>query len=30
MKAHYGENNFNLAPTYNNIGVVYSNQGRLE
>jgi tetratricopeptide (TPR) repeat protein len=22
-KAHYGENNFNLAKTYNNIGIVY-------
>ncbi len=29
-KAHYGENNFNLAYTYNNIGKVYSNQGNLE
>jgi hypothetical protein len=23
MKAHYGDNNFNLANTYNNIGSVY-------
>ncbi len=23
MKAHYGDNNFNLASTYNNIGIVY-------
>jgi hypothetical protein len=22
-KAHYGDNNFNLASTYNNIGNVY-------
>ncbi len=22
-KAHYGDNNFNLATTYNNIGEVY-------
>ncbi len=22
-KAHYGDNNFNLASTYNNIGEVY-------
>ncbi len=29
-KAHYGENNFNLATTYNNIGLVYKNQGKLE
>jgi tetratricopeptide (TPR) repeat protein len=29
-KEHYGDNNFNLASTYNNIGVVYKNQGRLE
>jgi tetratricopeptide (TPR) repeat protein len=29
-KAHYGDNNFNLATTYNNIGSVYKNQGRLE
>jgi tetratricopeptide (TPR) repeat protein len=29
-KAHYGDNNFNLASTYNNIGSVYRNQGRLE
>ncbi len=30
MKAHYGDNNFNLASTYNNIGNVYSDQGNLE
>jgi hypothetical protein len=29
-KAHYGENNFNLADTYNNIGIVYHDQGRLD
>jgi hypothetical protein len=29
-KTHYGENNFNLASTYNNIGSVYSDQGNLE
>ncbi len=29
-KAHYGDNNFNLASTYNNIGLVYDSQGRLE
>ncbi len=29
-KAHYGDNNFNLATTYNNIGGIYKNQGRLE
>ncbi len=29
-KAHYGDNNFNLATTYNNIGLVYDNQGKLE
>ncbi len=29
-KAHYGENNFNLAITYSNIGTVYDSQGRLE
>jgi tetratricopeptide (TPR) repeat protein len=29
-KAHYGDNNFNLATTYNCIGSVYKNQGRLE
>ncbi len=28
-KAHYGDNNFNLAITYNNIGLVYDNQGKL-
>jgi hypothetical protein len=30
QKAHYGDNNFNLAGVYNNIGAVYDNQGRLE
>ncbi len=30
MKAHYGDNNFNLAITYNNIGGVYDSQGKLE
>ncbi len=30
MKAHYGDNNFNLATTYNNIGSVYKDQGKLE
>ena len=29
-KAHYGDNNFNLAITYLNIGNVYINQGNLE
>jgi hypothetical protein len=29
-KVHYGENNFNLATTYNNIGGVYYNQRKLE
>ncbi len=29
-KAHYGENNFNLASTYGNIGNVYREQGNLE
>ncbi len=29
MKAHYGDNNFNLANTYNNIGNVYRGQGSL-
>jgi hypothetical protein len=28
-KAHYGDNNFNLASTYSNIGNVYSDQGNL-
>jgi hypothetical protein len=23
MKAHYGDNNFNLVNTYDNIGLVY-------
>ncbi len=30
MKAHYDENNFNLANTYNDIGNVYREQGNLE
>ncbi len=30
MKAHYEDNNFNLAGIYNNIGIVYYDQGRLE
>ncbi len=30
QKAHYGDKNFNLAATYNNIGQVYKDQGRLE
>ncbi len=30
QKAHYGDNNFNLANTYLNIGNVYSDQGNLE
>jgi hypothetical protein len=29
-KAHYGDNNFNLADVYNNIGRVYKDQERLE
>jgi hypothetical protein len=29
-KAHYGDNNFNLATTYKNIGEVYHDQGKLE
>ncbi len=29
-KEHYGDNNFNVANTCNNIGVVYKNQERLE
>ncbi len=29
-KAHYGDNNFNLAITYSNIGGVYKDQGNLE
>ncbi len=28
--ARYGDNNFNLAITYSNIGGVYKNQGKLE
>jgi hypothetical protein len=30
MKAHYGDNNFNLAKTYENIGSVYLEQGNIE
>ncbi len=30
MKAHYGDNNFNLAITYGNIANVYREQGNLE
>jgi hypothetical protein len=30
MKAHYGDNNFQLASVYNNIGGVYGDQGNLE
>jgi hypothetical protein len=30
MKVHYGDNNFNLASTYGNIGNVYREQGNLE
>ncbi len=30
MKAHYGDNNFNLANTYNNIGSIHQTQGKLE
>ncbi len=26
---HYGDDNFNLAGTYNNIGEVYTEQGKL-
>jgi tetratricopeptide (TPR) repeat protein len=29
-KAHYGENNINLAETYNNIGIIYEEQGNLD
>jgi tetratricopeptide (TPR) repeat protein len=29
-KAHYGEENFNLANTYNNIGAVYQLRGNLD
>ncbi len=29
-KAHYGDNDFNLAITYLNIGKVYKKQGNLE
>jgi hypothetical protein len=29
-KAHYGDNNFNLASTYGNIGNVYRDQSNLE
>jgi tetratricopeptide (TPR) repeat protein len=30
MKAHYGEKNLKLAITYNNIGNVYKEQGKLD
>jgi hypothetical protein len=30
QKAHYGDNNFNLASSCENIGNVYSDQGNLE
>ncbi len=30
QKAHYGDNNFNLASTYGNISSVYGQQGNLE
>jgi hypothetical protein len=30
MKMHLGENNFNLATTYGNIGIIYAEQGILE
>jgi hypothetical protein len=30
IKAHYGDNNFNLVSTYGNIGSVYREQGNLE
>ncbi len=29
QKAHYDENNFNLASTYGNIGSLYRKQGNL-
>jgi hypothetical protein len=29
-KAHYGDNNFNLAGIYGNIGSVYKEQGNLK
>ncbi len=29
-KAHYGDNNFNLANTYGNIGIVYRLQGNIK
>ncbi len=29
-KMHYGDNNFHLASTYNNIGIVFREQGKLE
>jgi hypothetical protein len=29
-KTHYGDNNFNLASTYSNIGSVYGLQGNLK
>ncbi len=30
QKVHYGDNNFKLANTCNNIGNVYKDQGKLE
>jgi hypothetical protein len=30
QKVHYGDNNFNLASTYGNIGSVNMEQGNLE
>jgi hypothetical protein len=29
-KEHYGDNNFNLASNYMNIGMVYKDQGKLD
>jgi hypothetical protein len=29
-KEHYGENNYNLAYTYNSVGIVYKEQGKLD
>jgi hypothetical protein len=30
QNAHYDDNNFNLANTYINIGIVYYNQNKLD
>ncbi len=30
QKAYYGDNNFNLASIYGNIGIIYYQQGNLE